>query len=217
MLHYTSPAESSNTSYEPMIYPIREDSQMLLPFADVAAGTSLLEVGCGRGIAALAAARCGAQVVATDLNPYALRRLASIARIEGLDLLAVRTDLASGTGRFDRVLSNPPYLPTPPGARDPDRWHDLALNGGADGCDVTARLIGSFAYHLNPGGSAYLVVSSRQFGPRLELLRAAWIELGGVQKTVARSVLGGEHLEIWELTIPRTRAPSVGDPPPGTG
>ena len=111
------------------VYPPREDTLLILPFAEVAPGALFLEVGCGVGLAALTAARRGARVVATDVNPHALRHLRARARAEGLDLTPVRTDLARGLGRFDRLLSNPPYLPTRPEERDPDRWHNLALDG----------------------------------------------------------------------------------------
>ncbi|HXQ48990.1 MAG TPA: methyltransferase domain-containing protein, partial [Thermoplasmata archaeon] len=90
------------------MYPARADTFLLLPFAEVSAGTSFLEVGTGGGLVALAAARRGARVVATDRNPHALRRLAAIATAERLDLRLVRTDLARGLGRFDRVVANPP-------------------------------------------------------------------------------------------------------------
>src|SRR5271170_5113016 len=92
------------------VYPVREDTRLLLPFTLVAAGTAFLEIGTGTGYLALAAARRGARVVATDRNPHALRALSVTARAEHLDLVAVRTDLARGLGRFDRIVANPPYL-----------------------------------------------------------------------------------------------------------
>src|SRR5258708_18508260 len=90
------------------VYPPREDTELLLPCADVAPGTTLVEVGCGRGAAALRAARGGARVVATDLNPDAVAHVARSARAEDLALVAVRTDLAHGVRSVDRVLFNPP-------------------------------------------------------------------------------------------------------------
>src|SRR5689334_1594678 len=104
------------------VYPPREDSELLLSYADVPPGTTLVEIGCGRGGGALRAARGGARVVATDLNPAAVAQVARAGRAEGLALVAVRTDLAHGVRAVARVLFNPPYLPTPPGERDPDPW-----------------------------------------------------------------------------------------------
>ena len=181
------------------VYPPREDTLLLLPFAEVPAGTLLLEVGCGAGLAALTAARRGARVVATDRNPHALRRLRTLARAEGVELAVVRTDLACGLGRFDRLLSNPPYLPTRPEERDPDRWHNLALDGGPDGCRVTARLVDELDQHLTADGAAFVVVSSRQDADGLERIRRDWATRGGSVEVAASRALEGERLDVWRL------------------
>lgn len=185
------------------VYPPREDSFLLLPFARVAPGRTLLEVGAGNGAAALEAARCGARVTATDLNPTALVRLRARALAERLDLAVVRTDLARGLGRFDRILSNPPYLPTRPEERDPDRWLNLALDGGADGCAVLARLVDDLPSHLAPGGRAYVVVSSLQSAERRRAIRRQWSARGGSCRSVAHRELEGERLEVWRWSRER--------------
>jgi release factor glutamine methyltransferase len=204
------------------IYPPREDTYLLLPFARVRAGTSVLEVGTGSGAVALAAARAGARVVATDKNPYALRRLRSLARQERLEVAVVRTDLANGLGRFDRVLANPPYLPTGPGQNDPDRWHSLAVDGGPDGCATTARLVASLEDHLAPGGTAYLVASTVQSAARLRSIWGGWRARGGAVRRVAARPLEGERLEVYRLEVRPTRcatprAPRTRGPRRGTG
>ena len=183
------------------VYPPREDSLLLLPFAAVAAGSRFLEVGTGAGLAALAAARCGARVVATDLNPHALHILRERARAERLDVELVRTDLARGLGRFDRVLANPPYLPTHPEERDPDRWHNLALDGGPDGCRVTARLVEELDQHLLPDGEAFVLVSSRQDPAALERIRLGWSRAGGTVLLAGSRELEGERLDVWRLRL----------------
>jgi release factor glutamine methyltransferase len=184
----------------PEVYPVREDSRLLARFARPRPGDSVLEIGCGRGVAALAAARHGAlRVVATDLNPGALRALHRRARHEKLPLEVVRTDLATGLRSFDLILSNPPYLPTPRVQKDPDPWVNLALDGGRDGCRVTARLFSSLPQHLAPGGRAYLIVSSYQSRPRLDKLVQRWRARGGVCRTMARERWGDEVLSVWQL------------------
>jgi release factor glutamine methyltransferase len=186
------------------VYPAREDTFLLLPFArSVRAGDRLLEIGSGNGHLALEAARAGARVVATDRNPLALRDLVRRARAEHLPLSAVRTDLARGLGRFDRILANPPYLPTRPSERDPDRWQNLALDGGPDGCRTTARLVRTFPSHLEGRGTAYLLTSSRQDPARLRSIRDRWTARGGTVSSVARRDLEGERLEVWALAPPR--------------
>jgi release factor glutamine methyltransferase len=189
------------------IYPPREDSFLLVPFAAVAPGTSLIEVGTGAGLAALEAARRGARVVATDRNPEALRQLRARALAERLDLSVVRTDLAAGLGRFDRLLSNPPYLPTRPEERDPDRWTNVALDGGLDGCRVLARLVHDLPDHLAPGGAAYVVGSSLQHGRSLAAIVAEWRDRGGDQEVVAGRSLEGERLFVWRFSL-RGSAPA---------
>ena len=194
------------------VYPVREDTFLLLPFARSAKGLRLLEVGCGTGRAALDAARAGARVVATDLNPAAVRSVRAAAKTERLDVAVVRADLARGLGRFDRVLVNPPYLPTRPSERDPDRWHNLALDGGPDGARVTRRIARLLPGLLTPNGRAYLVVSSRQDPEALRRIRERWVRAGGSVKSVASRDLPGERLEVWELRLAALRGTTGGRP-----
>jgi len=186
---------------EAAVYPPREDTQLLLPFAEVPPNTLLLEVGAGTGLAALTAARRGARVVATDLNPHALRLLRRRARAERVDLELVRTDLARGLGRFDRLLANPPYLPTRPEERDRDRWHNLAVDGGPDGCRVTARLVEELDQHLTAGATAFVVVSSLQDADSLARIRTDWEARGGSTEVADSRILEGERLDVWRLRL----------------
>jgi HemK-related putative methylase len=172
---------------------------LLLPFARESAGLSVLEIGAGRGLATLEAARQGARVVATDRNPHALRFLRERAAVEGLAVGLVRTDLARGVGRFDRILANPPYLPTRPEDRDPNRWHNLATDGGPDGCRVTARLVGELADHLSSRGSAFVVISSLQSTDGLAEISRRWESGGGARTVAAARDLDGERLEVWHF------------------
>jgi release factor glutamine methyltransferase len=187
-------------------YPAREDTFLLIPFARVDAGTSFLEIGAGSGLLALTAARRGARVVATDLNPDALRALAATARTERLDLAAVRTDLAKGLGRFDRIVANPPYLPTRPEERDPDRWHNLALDGGQDGWTTSARIVASLPDLLRPEGSAFLLTSTLQSLARRAEILSSWRANGGTVVRVADRAIEGERLQVFRFRLgARTR------------
>ncbi|MCI4340060.1 MAG: methyltransferase [Thermoplasmata archaeon] len=203
------------------VYPPREDTELLRPFATGAAGSWLVDVGTGNGALALAAARAGMRVVATDRNPAALGILARRARAEGLPILAVRTDLTRGIRPVDRLVCNPPYLPTPRGGEDPDPWADLALNGGPDGCRVTAPLVRSLRAILRPDGRAFVLVSSLQSRERMQALRARFVGASGEVRVVAERALEGERLEVWEW-VPgakplRRAAPRTGRPLRGTG
>lgn len=193
------------------VYPPGEDSWLLLDSVRVAPGLRVLEIGAGTGIVAVAAARAGARVVATDVNRFALSELRKVALRDRLAVEVVRTDLARGLARFDRVYANPPYLPTRSRERDADRWTNAALDGGRDGCRVTARIVRELPQLLRPGGSAYLVVSSRQSTARLAEIRDGWRARGGSVGEVVRRQLEGERLAVWRFALGRRRPPTALD------
>src|ERR1041385_1743791 len=76
------------------------------------AGKSFLDVGCGSGVIAMCAARRGAEVVAVDINPEAVRCTLANAQRHGLQLSARLSDLFSTIkdGQFDVIAFNPPFL-----------------------------------------------------------------------------------------------------------
>ena len=103
------------------------------------------------------------RVVATDLSHQAV----ALARrnVERHDVAervqVLECDLGEGIdaqfmGRFDLVVSNPPYIPTAVLAQIPREVADyepgLALDGGEDGLDLFRRLIEWAGRALKPGG-----------------------------------------------------------------
>ncbi|NKE34846.1 methyltransferase domain-containing protein [Natronococcus sp. JC468] len=116
----------------------------------------VLEVGTGSGyVAGRIAAETDARVIASDLNPHAVRQ----AREEGIE--TVRADLVSPfvDGAFDAVAFNPPYLPTEPDT-EWDDWMERALSGGEDGRAIIDPFLASVGRVLAPDGVVYLLVSS---------------------------------------------------------
>jgi tellurite methyltransferase len=76
----------------------REGELALNPFEELALARlrgEVLDLGCGMGALALAAARKGHTVRAVDASPTAIARLAEAARSEGLALHAELADLSS--------------------------------------------------------------------------------------------------------------------------
>lgn len=120
----------------------------------------ILEVGTGSGCIAVACALAFPDgfVVATDLSADALdvARLNVTRHAVEERVSLVNADLLRGIGgRFDLIVSNPPYVPENE-LRDmpPEfRWEPrAALAGGADGMDLVRGIIRGAAARLAPDG-----------------------------------------------------------------
>lgn len=142
------------------VYQPAEDSRLLADaVCDRVAGEPedvILEVGTGSGyVAGRIAAATDARVIASDLNPHAVRE----ARSEAVE--PVRADLVEpfADDAFDAVAFNPPYLPTDP-ENEWDDWMERALSGGADGRAVIDPFLETVPRVLAPDGVVYLLVSS---------------------------------------------------------
>jgi len=156
----------------------RPDSETLIETAiaarpDSFATRRILDLGTGTGCLLLAALTEFPQAwgVGIDLSPAA----AALARRNATALgLADRATLLCGhwddaiQGRFDLVLSNPPYIPAadiaelmPEVARHEPR---RALDGGRDGLDAYRFLVRRLPALLRPGGTAVLELGIGQAG-----------------------------------------------------
>lgn len=128
----------------------------------IPAGGSILDLCAGTGVLAVLAAReHRAEVVAVDISRRALLSTRVNARLNGVTVTAIRGDLFAPLDgrRFDLIVSNPPYLPTPngrPRSHSPAR----AWEAGASGRDYLDRICREAPAHLRPGGALLLVHSS---------------------------------------------------------
>ncbi len=115
-------------------------------------GKSFLDLGCGAGTLALAAARRGASAATgTDVNPRATELAGVNARLNGIRAEFLAGDLLDPVAgrRFDLVASQPPYVIQAGGTEAVTYLH-----GGPRGDAVTARLIAALPGALAPGGRA---------------------------------------------------------------
>jgi release factor glutamine methyltransferase len=138
------------------IYQPAEDTLLLLEAAKKEARPDdrAVEIGCGSALISSGVVPLVKCIIATDISPHAVR----LAKTCGLE--AVRTDLFKGfEAKFDLVIFNPPYLPTPDEERI-DGWLNYALDGGATGRDTISRFLEDLKHHLSPRGRALLLVSS---------------------------------------------------------
>ena len=113
-------------------YPLADESLLfasLLPNCD---GQRVLDIGCGSGILALAAAANGARsVLAIDVSPRAVAFTTFNALLNGhpnVRAEVIGLDQLSDPQPFDRILLNPPFVPVPD-----DTAYMLSGYGGRDG------------------------------------------------------------------------------------
>lgn len=172
----------------------------LAAFPQAQAPLRVLDLGTGTGCLLLAvlAERPRAFGVGVDRVPDAAALARENARRNGL---ADRAAFLAGdwaaalAGRFDLVLSNPPYIESaaiaglmPEVARHEPR---SALDGGADGLDAYRRLVAELPRLLAPGGAAVLELGIGQRAGVEALARAAGLrpagcraDLGGVERAL---------------------------------
>jgi release factor glutamine methyltransferase len=174
------------------VYRPQADTALLtevLATSEVTPGACVLDVGCGCGVLSVAAARAGAAtVLAADVNRHAV----AVARANALAHRApvsVRhgdaLDVAAGQ-KFDLVLANPPYVPSPDPAPGDDHAA-RAWDAGPDGRATLDRLCALAPRLLSPTGTLLIVHS----------------ELSGVDETVRALRAGGPAAEI----VARRRIP----------
>jgi release factor glutamine methyltransferase len=123
--------------------------------------SEVLDLCTGSGVLALAAAAEGARVTAVDVSRRAVWTTRLNARRAGLAVRVVRgrTFAPVGDRRFDLIVSNPPYVPSPDDDL-PTRGPARAWAAGPDGRAVLDEICDGAARHLYPGGVLLVVHSS---------------------------------------------------------
>lgn len=183
------------------VYQPQEDSRLLV---DVMHGTGLIPGGrvldlcTGSGFVAIAAAEMGcASVTAFDKCPHAVRCARENAALAGVNVNVREGSwlAAVDCAPFNVVVSNPPYVPTPPGAvldeLGPVTGPSWAWNAGRDGRLVLDPLCESAPKLLRDGGSLLLVHSAlagvqqsldslKWAGMDAKVIASKWIPFGPV-------------------------------------
>ncbi|MCO6451834.1 MAG: methyltransferase [Caldilineales bacterium] len=155
-------------------------------------GLKALDLGCGSGVVSVFAARRGADVVAVDNNPDAVRCARINALLNGVEAqVDVRLgDLFAPVANetFDLVVFNPPFYRGKP--KD-------ALDAAWRGEQVFEGFAHGLRSRLSPGGRAWVLLSSDGDGAELlALLRSEGFELG----VVAERRWWEEVMMIFEAT-----------------
>ena len=99
-----------------------------------------------------------AEVDLSDISPDALEVAESNIDLHGVRerVRTVQSDVFDNIeGRYDVIVSNPPYVDADDLSSMPDEYRhepELGLAAGKDGLDIAHRIIAKAAEHLTPGG-----------------------------------------------------------------
>jgi release factor glutamine methyltransferase len=113
-----------------------------------------LELGAGSGLIALYAARQGAQVTATDINPVAIHSLEMNARSNRIPLTIIKSDLFTDIPQqaFDTIAINPPYY-----KKKPQTVADYAWYCGEQG-EYFQQLFSGLHQYIHAGSVVLMVL-----------------------------------------------------------
>ncbi len=145
------------------VYDPAEDSFLFAENLDVGKNERVLEIGTGSGILAILASRQASEVLAVDLNPYAIHcanQNAKLNKVSG-KILFIRSDLLSSirpAAKFDLILFNAPYVPSE--ENELDSWLGYSWYGGITGRQVMDRFISQASKYLQKSGKILFMQST---------------------------------------------------------
>ena len=129
------------------VYEPAEDSFLFAENLNVEEGSQVLDIGTGCGMLGILAAETATEVIAVDLNPYAVRcaKENSILNHVRGKMAFMQADLLTSFAdevQFDLIIFNAPYLPSE--AHETETWIGRAWAGGVNGRQVIDRFIRQF-------------------------------------------------------------------------
>ncbi|QDC01012.1 peptide chain release factor N(5)-glutamine methyltransferase [Mesorhizobium sp. 8] len=163
---------------------------------------SILDLGTGTGAIALALLSAAPQAVATgvDISADALATAARNAADLGLDgrFRTLQSDwFEKISGRYDAIVSNPPYIAGKEIAALQKEVRDFdprqALDGGADGLDVYRIIAANAAAHLEKDGIVAVEIGSTQ----KEDVTALFERTGFIVLEAMRDLAGNDRVLVF--------------------
>lgn len=170
------------------MYVPSDDTFLLADCIRQYSGRWALEIGVGSGVLLNLLEKNFANVAGSDIDLRALEH----CRGRSGAMLACCDAASAFAGRFDLIVSNPPYLP------DDDKINDTTVHGGPKGIEMTIHFIQSALPLLARGGKMLLVVSSLADSSALDQLV---LEKKMHKKVVKEKRLFYETLSVVELSV----------------
>ncbi len=154
----------------PAVLIPRQDTECLVEeVMKYVAGKRILDVCTGSGCIAISLARLAqpAAVTACDLSERALAVAQQNVTALEADVTLLQGDLfAPVEGRFDIIVSNPPYICSEEVTRLMPEVRDhepkMALDGDADGLSFYRRITKEAPEYLTPGGMLFFEIGCEQ-------------------------------------------------------
>lgn len=169
---------------------------------------SVLDLGTGSGVQALAQADVAERVVATDIHQRALDLAAANLAANGVENIELRQgawfDPVAGE-RFDRIVANPPFVVGLPQVGHVYRDSGLSLDG------ATELVVGEACNHLASDGTACILGAwVHTLDEPWQSRVASWVPAAGISAWVLqRDVVDpGMYVSTWlkdESLDPRSR------------
>lgn len=172
------------------VYPVSEDSILLVESLKISGAEEILEIGCGSGVVSLHCAKNGCKVVAVDINPEAVKATKKNAQLNDLKVKVFESDVYENVnGKFDIIMFNLPYLPVEDSGIEAAAWA-----GGTDGLGPLQRVLDEADEYLNLNGRIVIVTSSLADQVKLKKMISKYIV-----KTIGVRPLFFEQLSVIEL------------------
>jgi release factor glutamine methyltransferase len=178
------------------MYAPSDDTFLLADCIRQYSGRRALEIGVGSGLLLDILEKNFAYVAGCDIDLQALQHCKQ-QKIPSAHVLLVCCDAGSafGIGKFDLIVSNPPYLPNDD---DNNNILDPTVHGGPTGIEVTVHFINSALPLLAGDGKLLIVISSFANSSALDKVV---LENNMHKKVVKEKRLFYETLSIVELSL----------------
>ena len=181
------------------MYAPSDDTFLLADCIRQYKGSRALEIGVGSGLLLNILEKNFVYVAGSDIDLQALqhcKQQTSTSSSANVLLVCCDAGSAFGIGKFDLIVSNPPYLPND--NDDDNNILDPTVHGGPTGIEATIHFINSALPLLAGDGKILIVISSFANSSALDKVV---VENNMHKKVVKKKRLFYEMLSIVELSL----------------